>query len=67
MEHVSEVAKIVEHALAGNRDAVKSYGQLLVDKLRNDGEEKQAKIIERRLSEKPLDPSECVYLMAATD
>lgn len=64
MEHISEVTKIIEHALAGNKAMVKAYGELLAGKLRKDGEYRQAQIIERRLTEEPLRTEECGYPVA---
>ena len=63
MDHFSEVSKIIEHALTGNLDGVRAYGQLLADKLRSEGELRQAERIEFKLAGLPTDPNQCVVPM----
>lgn len=45
MHHVSEVAHILRHALNNDHDRVRAYAELLITKLHEDGEDRQANIL----------------------
>lgn len=45
MKHLSEVAHILRAALNDNRDSVHAYAELLITKLHEDGEDRQANIL----------------------
>lgn len=49
MQHLSEVAQILRAALAGDENRVRSYAELLMLKLSEEGEARQAKIIDQIL------------------
>lgn len=45
MKHISEVAHILRAALDNDRERVRSYAELLATKLVEDGEDRQAHIL----------------------
>ncbi|MDH0364663.1 anti-phage ATPase IteA [Comamonas aquatica] len=53
MQHLSEVLKILDGALKANSSIATSYAGLLADKLENDGEKQQARLIRERLARAP--------------
>ena len=60
MDHCCVVGAIIKHAVTGNTAATQDYITLLVEKLRADGEERQARIIESAASGQPPDPRETI-------
>lgn len=50
MIHASEVLRIIRHGISGNTKGVRSYAELLAEKLDADGEKEQAARIWQLLS-----------------
>lgn len=53
MDHLSEVLKILDGALRSNAEQAISYARLLVQKLDDDGEHQQARLLQRKLDTLP--------------
>jgi hypothetical protein len=53
MQHISEVARILEAALAGNTAKIRDYAELLASKLADEGETRQAHILRSILHDIP--------------
>lgn len=45
MQHLSEVAHILRAALNNDHDRVRAYAELLITKLHEDGEDRQANVL----------------------
>lgn len=54
MEYLSEILKILDGALKANASMASNYAGLLADKLENDGDKKQARMIRERLARAPV-------------
>lgn len=53
MEYLSEILKILDGALKANASMASNYAGLLADKLEDDGEKKQARMIRERIARAP--------------
>jgi hypothetical protein len=53
MNHLSEVLKILEGALRSNADQAVNYARLLIEKLKEEGEDQQARLLQRKLDTLP--------------
>lgn len=53
MEYLSEILKILDGALKANASMASNYAGLLADKLENDGDKRQARMIRERLARAP--------------
>lgn len=58
MDHTSFVASILKHGIAGDVDSMRRYAKELAERLKKDGEERQAAIIERAASGRLPAPGE---------
>ena len=54
MEHLSEVLKILDGALKANASMASNYAGLLADKLEQDGQRAQARMVRERLARAPM-------------
>jgi DNA replication protein DnaC len=54
VEYLSEILKILDGALKANASMASNYAGLLADKLENDGDKKQARMIRERLARAPV-------------
>ncbi len=54
MKYLSEILKIIEHGVNGNTDAVKDYGNLLSEKMAQDGLLKESEMVYKRANKMDL-------------
>lgn len=59
MTHLSEVAKLVQHGLKGDATAVRAYAELLLSKVREEGDERAVAMLEVALGLR--DPGVMIY------
>jgi SpoVK/Ycf46/Vps4 family AAA+-type ATPase len=53
MNHLPEVLKILEGALRSNAEQAVNYARLLIEKLKQEGEDQQARLLQRKLDTLP--------------
>ena len=55
MEHLIEVAKIIEGGMRGDKKMVKAFTELLCEKLKKEGNQSEAELLIKRLDIKLID------------
>lgn len=59
MKYLSEILKIIEHGTNGNTEAVKNYGNLLSEKMAQDGLLKESELVAQKSNK--IDNGEYAY------